>query len=628
MRSSRLLTSFALVALATACGGESDDGTGPTISVPATVEVTALRTTLAAIGDTLRAVARVLDENARVVPGVHVAWSSSDTDVATVSDAGLVTARANGSATITATLDAIAGQVTIAVLQAAGSVLVNPGADTLFDGQSTALAAAVADANGHEVQDVLVTWSSSDTLVATVDSTGNVLARYPGTATITAAAGAARGRSRIVVLPVAAGLEVAAGADQLAVAGDSLTRPLRFRVFDRHGIPVPGQEIRLSLTTGNGVLHADRVMTGADGTARVQLDVAAATGAAEPLTVEAEVTLTNGSASASATFYVRRPVLLYSQWNGAGFELVRYDWLTKQPAVISRTGSIIDAASAPDGSAIAYSAYNYQTGYYDLYLHSWATGKERLIHGSASGNSRAASFSTDGRYLAFEIGDRCHSLTTIALYDLKFDVLLSEDLASSSCAITPAFVSASQLVYAEFGGDQFDLWRLEVPSGKAVRVTTTPEVDEYYPFRITDNRVITACVLLSQNLFDLCALNLDGGSRAQLTTTNDQSEWDPTVSYDGAWFAFTVTVPGFDPGIGVSPTKGGAITKLPRSGQYDARYPNFGLIGWNGADRADLSAASAGPSLELQPGGPAPVFTSPPLGRVATKLRDTPLRHR
>lgn len=43
---------------------------------------------------------------ASVVPaGLTVTWTSSDTDVATVSSAGLVTGKAAGTATITATVE-------------------------------------------------------------------------------------------------------------------------------------------------------------------------------------------------------------------------------------------------------------------------------------------------------------------------------------------------------------------------------------------------------------------------------------------------------------------------------------------------------------------------------------------
>ena len=43
---------------------------------------------------------------ASVVPsGLTVTWTSSDTDVATVSSAGLVTGKTAGSATITATVE-------------------------------------------------------------------------------------------------------------------------------------------------------------------------------------------------------------------------------------------------------------------------------------------------------------------------------------------------------------------------------------------------------------------------------------------------------------------------------------------------------------------------------------------
>lgn len=47
-----------------------------------------------------------LQLTASVVPaGLTVTWTSSDTDVATVSNAGLVTGKAAGTATITATVE-------------------------------------------------------------------------------------------------------------------------------------------------------------------------------------------------------------------------------------------------------------------------------------------------------------------------------------------------------------------------------------------------------------------------------------------------------------------------------------------------------------------------------------------
>ena len=70
--------------------------------VVAQVRVTPDSVAFAAIGDTARLVAEVKDANGQGVAGAVVEWSSSDTAVAVVDSAGLVTAVSYGEATVTA----------------------------------------------------------------------------------------------------------------------------------------------------------------------------------------------------------------------------------------------------------------------------------------------------------------------------------------------------------------------------------------------------------------------------------------------------------------------------------------------------------------------------------------------
>jgi uncharacterized protein YjdB len=72
-----------------------------------------------------------------------VRWSSSNAAVGTVSDAGLFSAVAVGSTTITATSEGASSTATMAVLPVpVASVSVTPTAGTLLVGQSLQLAAA------------------------------------------------------------------------------------------------------------------------------------------------------------------------------------------------------------------------------------------------------------------------------------------------------------------------------------------------------------------------------------------------------------------------------------------------------------------------------------------------------
>jgi trimeric autotransporter adhesin len=134
--------------------------------------------------------ATVTDANGNVVTNRQVTWASSNSAVATVDQAGLVTAVGPGNASITATIGNVSGNAGITVAAApAASVTVNPGTLSLTVGQTGALDAVVKDASGNVLTGRAVSWSSGSPLVASVSQSGVVTALLPGTATITASTG-------------------------------------------------------------------------------------------------------------------------------------------------------------------------------------------------------------------------------------------------------------------------------------------------------------------------------------------------------------------------------------------------------------------------------------------------------
>ncbi|MBQ6569273.1 MAG: Ig domain-containing protein, partial [Clostridia bacterium] len=116
-----------------------------------------------------------------------VTWSSSDTTVATVSgnaSSATVTALKPGTVTITAEYSydsAIKDTISVTVNKANVSVSIS-GNSTVEEESNITLTASVTPA----VYDRSVTWSSSNTSVATVSSSGVVTGVGEGTATITA----------------------------------------------------------------------------------------------------------------------------------------------------------------------------------------------------------------------------------------------------------------------------------------------------------------------------------------------------------------------------------------------------------------------------------------------------------
>ena len=95
------------------------DGVSATMTIivdqqAASVTVTPASASVA-VGGTRTYSALVLDGGDNPIPGAAVEWSSSDTGIATVSAAGVVTGVSAGNATITATSDGVSGNAAITV---------------------------------------------------------------------------------------------------------------------------------------------------------------------------------------------------------------------------------------------------------------------------------------------------------------------------------------------------------------------------------------------------------------------------------------------------------------------------------------------------------------------------------
>ena len=200
-RALRLLRSPALrpvLFLVLVCSGSGCDDIDPPI--PTVVKVSPVSPTLQSLQQSIQLTATVQDQHGQAMTGVTFTWATSDVSVVSVGTTGLVTARVNGSATVTATAGSAVGNATITVKQFAAEVVVTPSADTLVAfGDTVRLAAEARDANGHPVAGARITWRSRDTAVASIDSAGVVTAEGNGTATIAATEGGATGEADVTV---------------------------------------------------------------------------------------------------------------------------------------------------------------------------------------------------------------------------------------------------------------------------------------------------------------------------------------------------------------------------------------------------------------------------------------------
>ena len=112
----RLSAALSGVALVWVCGGDSPTvPPAPEPARPTTVTVSPATAELTALGATVQLTAEVRDQNARVMAGATVTWTSSANSVATVDASGLVTAAGNGTATITASSGDASGSAAVTI---------------------------------------------------------------------------------------------------------------------------------------------------------------------------------------------------------------------------------------------------------------------------------------------------------------------------------------------------------------------------------------------------------------------------------------------------------------------------------------------------------------------------------
>ena len=130
-----------------------------------------------------------------------VTWASGSGSIATVDSEGKVTAKAEGTAFITATAGGKSARCLVIVLNEAvhvESVLIDRPLAVISKGNTIKLNAIIKPDNATYTD---VTWASTDTSVATVSADGEVKAIKEGETTITATADGKTGKCALVVLP-------------------------------------------------------------------------------------------------------------------------------------------------------------------------------------------------------------------------------------------------------------------------------------------------------------------------------------------------------------------------------------------------------------------------------------------
>jgi uncharacterized protein YjdB len=201
--------------------------------------------------DVLQLTATARDAGGNVITGRPTTWMSSNTSVATVSTSGLLTAVAQGAATITATVDGVSGTATATVnATPVATVTLVPASWSMNQNDTKQFVAEARDASGNLLTRT-ITWSTTNpTVIINVTQSGLVTAFNPGTEGVIAmAVGAGAGGTNVgdtasvtVLAPVAS--VTVTSPFSFVVPGDVMT--LGVVLKDAQGNVLTGRTITFS----------------------------------------------------------------------------------------------------------------------------------------------------------------------------------------------------------------------------------------------------------------------------------------------------------------------------------------------------------------------------------------------
>jgi trimeric autotransporter adhesin len=174
--------------------------------------LTAIHVTIAApsvqVAQTTTATAGGLDQHGAPSALSNVIWSSTNTQVATVSAAGQITAVAPGQAEITATSGAISGRATLTVVAIpVGSVAIEtlfPSVPLVFStiAEKQQFTVVLRGANGAPLSGRVVTWTSLNPNIVAINANGQATSVAIGSTTITATSEGKSGSVEVIVVHI------------------------------------------------------------------------------------------------------------------------------------------------------------------------------------------------------------------------------------------------------------------------------------------------------------------------------------------------------------------------------------------------------------------------------------------
>ncbi|MEO7362335.1 MAG: Ig-like domain-containing protein, partial [Gemmatimonadaceae bacterium] len=205
-----------------ASGGQSGSATITVVPIPVATVTLSSSAANVLVGTTLTLVATLQDAAGATLTGRTIAWTTSNSAVATVDVNGVIAGVAAGDANITATSESKSATATIVVSPPlVATVTVTLTSNAALAGSTILASAVLRDVAGAIVLGRPVAWTTSDVRVATVSTSGLVTAVAPGAVTVIATSENKAGSATLAVtVPPVENVSVSPSAAVL-VAGDS-----------------------------------------------------------------------------------------------------------------------------------------------------------------------------------------------------------------------------------------------------------------------------------------------------------------------------------------------------------------------------------------------------------------------
>ena len=184
----RIAFGVAVFAALAACGGDS----GPTEIISngsvKTVKLSASGVTVQA-GETSPMTVTARDSAHHMIVGRTVTWLSRDPTIVTVSSTGVLSAVAEGTAYVTATVDTVTDSVSVHVITKVAYVVILPQFTHVVIPNRLQMSVLLQDSTHTAIPGTVLggsTWSVSDIGVATIGPTGLLQSKGVGSVVVTA----------------------------------------------------------------------------------------------------------------------------------------------------------------------------------------------------------------------------------------------------------------------------------------------------------------------------------------------------------------------------------------------------------------------------------------------------------